>query len=99
MPSRYQDTDAFDASGVIDVSKGDDHEHVEGDEGETVAAPVTEERQAKRLKVEHLKEETIKKCTVLIPRLEIPDTVKPWCMYHCQHACPCSKFRNQVSML
>ena len=98
MPSRYQDTDAFDASGVIDISKCDDQELIDGDSdvGERIAVPAIEERQAKRLKVEHLKEETIKKCTVLLPRIDLPETVQPWCMYHCQHSCPCSKFRNPL---
>ena len=98
MPSRYHDTDAFDASGVIDISKCDDQELIDGDSdvGERIAVPAIEERQAKRLKVEHLKEETIKKCTVLLPRIDLPETVQPWCMYHCQHSCPCSKFRNPL---
>ena len=95
MPSRYQDTDAFDAPGGIGGGKVDDElDQIEG--AHIAVVPIAEEHQAKRLKVEHLKDETIKKCTVLVPRVELPATVKPWCMYHCVHSCPCNKFKNPL---
>jgi hypothetical protein len=93
LPSRYQDTDAFDTSLImdtLDLRKPDNFAQVEGLEGRhpqhlgvASVRSCSDDRNLKRLKMEHLNEETIKKCTVIIPRLDLPCSVKPWCMYHC----------------
>ena len=93
LPSRYQDTDAFDTSLILDtldLGKPDNLAQVEGLERRqpqqlSVASVgfCSDDRNVKRLKLEHLVDETIKKCTVIVPRLDLPCSVKPWCMYHC----------------
>ena len=105
MPSRYQDTDAFEAAivlGQIGDSKIEEFGQIEGPEGQIIIAPgisgvcVTEERHAKRLKTEHLREETIKKCTVIVPRLDLPTSVRVWCIFHCTYNCPCDKYKDPL---
>jgi hypothetical protein len=98
IDSRYQDTDAFDTSAILGQIE-DTKVSEFGQMDDQLIAPgiaSTEEKQLKRLKVEHLKEDTIMKCAVLLPRLDLPETVQPWCMYHCVHGCPCDKFKNPV---
>ena len=48
----------------------------------------------RRLTQEGLKYEKIKKCTVIMPRLDLNlDELKPWCLFHNVHGCPCEKYK------
>ena len=52
----------------------------------------------KRMTVECLRNETIARCTVLLPMVKLPNDVetKVWCMYHCKYSCPCSDYKNPL---
>ena len=48
---------------------------------------------ARRLTQDSLKHDKIKKCTVIMPKLDL-DHVKVWCLFHNQHDCPCHTYKN-----
>ena len=49
----------------------------------------------RRLTQDSLKHEKIKKCTVIMPKLDLGE-VKVWCLYHLQHDCPCHQLKNPL---
>ena len=51
----------------------------------------------RRLTQEGLKYEKIKKCTVIMPKLQLNVTeMKPWCMFHNTHECPCAAYKHPL---
>ncbi len=104
VPSRYQDTDAFfdtsgagtsgekeAAAGLLMLEENDKlmPAHVHG-------LPVKDSL-TRKLTQDSLKYEKIKKCTVIMPRLDFDlDSLKVWCMFHNNHNCPCAKYANPL---
>lgn len=89
IPSRYQDAESVmsDHCGrnLILVEKNPD-----------IRGYSVLDKDAIRTVQEHLENETIQACTVLVPRLKLPSTVKPWCMIHCQYNCPCGRYKDPL---
>ena len=52
----------------------------------------------KRMTIDNLRNDTIARCTVLLPMIKLPTDVdtRVWCMYHCQYRCPCSDYKNPL---
>ncbi len=109
VPSRYQDTDAFfdTTTGMPATSSQKAAMMMEGgyNEDSTIApasaltpgsAAGTSSASARRMTQEGLKRDQIKKCTVIMPRLDVPDETSAWCLFHNVHGCPCSEYRNPL---
>ena len=93
VPSRYQDSDHYvDSAGAKEAK-------MRGDEAEgayPVPGLISNNPKTVKLLRHNLRNRTIRKCAVLIPHLDLPDDTKTWCMFHCQYACPCYKFKNPL---
>ena len=52
----------------------------------------------KRVTIDNLRNDTIARCTVLLPMIKLPSDVdtRVWCMYHCRYICPCSNYKNPL---
>ena len=99
VPTRYQDFNAllsdpvgkefsgcFSDKGAADNADAEDY----STEGAMFSA------EDLKLMSDRLRDETISKCIVLAPRVEIPADTSVWCMFHCQYTCPCNKFENPL---
>eukprot|EP00094_Tigriopus_californicus_P002821 TCALIF_02720-PA protein Name:"Similar to sox17a-b Transcription factor Sox-17-alpha-B (Xenopus laevis)" AED:0.27 eAED:0.29 QI:0/0.5/0.4/0.8/0.5/0.8/5/0/1615 len=89
IPSRYQDAET-----VLSDHCGKNLIHVEKDPDIRVYSVLNKD--AIRTVQEHLENETIQACTVLLPRLSLPSSVKHWCMIHCHYNCPCGKYKDPL---
>eukprot|EP00095_Tigriopus_kingsejongensis_P009626 maker-scaffold94_size379870-snap-gene-0.12 protein:Tk09626 transcript:maker-scaffold94_size379870-snap-gene-0.12-mRNA-1 annotation:"hypothetical protein L798_11659" len=89
IPSRYQDSELL----VHDSLDLNAHHF---DEDMEMRGYSVINKEAIRTVREHLENETIQPCTVIVPRLTLPEDVRPWCMIHCAYGCPCGKFKNPL---
>jgi hypothetical protein len=107
VPSRYQDTDAFfdpstgmpatvsqKAAAALMIAGGGEHPEMGHPVHPAIAlTPTGSATTMRRMTQEGIKSDRIKKCTVIMPRLEVPEGTKAWCMFHNQHECPCEKYK------
>ena len=96
--SRYQDTDAFfDSNTGMPATNSQKAAAVLMLEENTHILPAgnvnTGNTIARRLTQDSLKHDKIKKCTVIMPKLDL-EHVKVWCLFHNQHDCPCHTYKN-----
>ena len=100
VPSRYQDTDAFfDSATGMPATSAQKAAAVLMLEENTQIVPASGlqvNSTARRLTQDSLKHEKIKKCAVIMPRLNLDPQIKLWCLYHNQHECPCFKLKNPL---
>ena len=100
VPSRYQDTDAFfdSATGMPATSSQKAAAVLMLEENTQIlpASGLSTSTSARRLTQDSLKHEKIKKCAVIMPRLDLDVNIKLWCLYHNQHECPCFKLKNPL---
>ena len=100
VPSRYQDTDAFfDSATGMPATSSQKAAAVLMLEDTTQILPasgIPANSSTRRLTQDSLKHEKIKKCAVIMPRLDLDPNIKLWCLYHNQHDCPCFKLKNPL---
>ncbi|XP_040563596.1 uncharacterized protein [Lepeophtheirus salmonis] len=96
MPTRYQDTDALTLESASQdfMSKSEDVFNLD-----TILVPGKENPNIVKMISNGIRDGVSRKCTVLVPKINLSNldiSVKPWCMYHCRHSCPCFKFENPL---
>ncbi|CAB4060408.1 unnamed protein product [Lepeophtheirus salmonis] len=66
---------------------------------DTILVPGKENPNIVKMISNGIRDGVSRKCTVLVPKINLSNldiSVKPWCMYHCRHSCPCFKFENPL---
>lgn len=100
VPSRYQDTDAFfdSATGMPATSSQKAAAVLMLEEATQIlpASGLPANSSTRRLTQDSLKHEKIKKCAVIMPRLDLDPNIKLWCLFHNQHDCPCFQLKNPL---
>ena len=101
VPSRYQDTDAFfDSATGMPATNAQKAAAVLMLEENTQIVPASGlNTTARRMTQDSLKHEKIKKCAVIMPRLDLDMDIKLWCLFHNCHDCPCFKVRVLFKVL
>ena len=98
VPTRYQDADTL----VLDPNGKDYIPNPAGDDAfnDQALLAVGGRTNPSIIKTvsDHLKENTARKCTVIVPKITLPkiESLGMWCMFHSQYNCPCTKFINPL---